>query len=120
MKDETLKKSVKIRFLENIMSVKVWMYLISLFVLGFFGAWIIYNDFELVFRVLKSDLQPDSYVYIVEMSRVIKDTFLGLCMSITSLVGTIVVVRETFKVGKLRALNNEKTDNSETIKRMDI
>jgi hypothetical protein len=47
------------------------------------------------------------------------DMFIAWCTFNVSLAGTIIVIRETFKVRKLIALNDEDRDNSEIIDDMD-
>jgi hypothetical protein len=48
----------------------------------------------------------------------IGEIFIAWCTFNVSLAGTVIVVRETFKVKKLTALNDEKRDNSEVIERI--
>ena len=48
----------------------------------------------------------------------VMNMFIAWCTFNVSLAGTIIVVRETFKVRKLTALNDEESDNSENIKKM--
>ena len=108
-----------VKILENLASVKVWFFIFPFVIstivmsilvwyhLGFIkeSLALIVNNKELLVPILK------------EM-RTITDMFIAWCTFTVSLAGTIVVVREVFKVKKLSALNEEKKDNTEEIKKI--
>ena len=60
----------------------------------------------------------DKLVPILKEMKTVTDLVIAWCTFNVSLAGTIIVVRETFKVKKLTALNDEETDNTEVIKDM--
>jgi len=113
--------SFGVKVLENLASVKVWFFIfpfiVSTVILGILVGWHI--DF------IKTSLEAiviaehqDKLVPILGEMRSIMDMFIAWCTFNVSLAGTIIVVRETFKVKKLTALNDEDSDNSEHIKKM--
>ena len=57
-------------------------------------------------------------VPVIKQMEIITNMFIAWCTFNVSLAGTVIVVRETFKVKKLTALNDEKKDNSDVIERI--
>ena len=108
-----------VKILENLASVKVWFFIlpfiVSTAILSVIVGW--HLDFiRLSLNLIVED--KSQLVPILSQMKIISDVFIGWCTFNVSLVGTIVVVREIFKVKKLIALNEEKSDNSEKIKEM--
>jgi len=60
---------------------------------------------------------PKEAPYLVDFFRVAMNGFISWCTFTVSLGGTIIVVRETFKVSKLKALKEK--DKSNKIERME-
>jgi len=110
-----------IKILENLASVKVWFFLLP-FVVSTIGmgtlVW-----YHLGFIKESLDLivtNKELLVPILQQMKTITDMFIAWCTFNVSLAGTIIVVREVFKVSKLKAFNEEKRDNTEKIEEMDI
>jgi len=113
--------SFGVKVLENLASVKVWFFIFpfiaSTVILSVIVGWHI--DFiKLSLSVLTGPEHQDKLVPILGEMRSIMDMFIAWCTFNVSLAGTIIVVRETFKVKKLTALNDEAKDNSEVIGKM--
>jgi hypothetical protein len=108
-----------VKCLDNLASVKVWFFMAPFIVstvvlayltIGFVG-------------VIKDSLQqivsnPNHLVGVLKQMEIITNMFIAWCTFNVSLAGTVIVVRETFKVKKMTALNDEKRDNSEVIERI--
>ena len=56
--------------------------------------------------------QQANLVGILQEMQTIMNMFIAWCTFNVSLAGTVIVVREVFKVSKLKALNEEEKDNS--------
>ena len=109
------------KVLENLASVKVWFFVLPFVVSTLIMIWLVGGEFSLIKSSLllitdNKDLLKD----ILEQTKTIQDTFISWCTFNVSLVGTIIVVREVFKVSKLKALNEEDSDNSEKIKNINV
>lgn len=63
---------------------------------------------------------PKLLADILKQMKTITDMFVAWCTFTVSLAGTIVVVREVFKVSKLKALNEEDKENTEEIKKINV
>ena len=110
-----------VKVLENLASVKVWFFIfpfiVSTVILSVLVGWHI----EFIQGSLKAIVaaeHKDMLVPILQEMRSVMNMFIAWCTFNVSLAGTIIVVRETFKVKKLTALNDEEKDNSEVIEKM--
>jgi hypothetical protein len=108
-----------VKCLENLASVKVWFFVfpfvVSTIVMGVLVGY--HLDFmKTSLKAVTTD--PKLLADILKQMKTITDMFIGWCTFNVSLAGVIIVVRETFKVNKLKALNEEDKDNSEVIKKM--
>jgi uncharacterized protein (DUF486 family) len=110
-----------VKVLENLASVKVWFFILpfiaSTAILSVLVGWHIEFIQESLKAITDAEHQ-DKLVAILGEMRSVMDMFIAWCTFNVSLAGTIIVVRETFKVKKLTALNDEEKDNSEVIKNM--
>jgi len=108
-----------IKCLENLASVKVWFFvfpfIVSTVVMGILVGWHIHFMKDALAAITT---EPKLLAEILAQMKTITDMFIGWCTFNVSLAGVIIVVRETFKVNKLKALNEEKKDNSEVIEKM--
>jgi len=110
-----------VKCLENLVSVKVWFFMFpfiaSVVLLSVLIGW--HLDFIQVSleAIVKAEHQ-DKLVPILQEMNTITNMFIAWCTFTVSLGGTIIVIRETFKVRKLTSLNDEKRDNSEAIERI--
>lgn len=108
-----------VKVLENMSSVKVWFFIWPFIVSSIYMAWIIQQQIFFVDKMLElSSIEPSVLSAIQNSYKVMTDAFSGWCVFNVSLTGTIVVVRETFKVSKLKALH--ATDNSVTVKKVSV
>jgi len=102
------------KLFENLASVKVWF-----FILPFLGSsWIFWyictSQFGFITSALASiSTNPELIVSILSQMKIITDTFLAWCTFNATLVGSIIVVREVYKVRKLRSIN--ESDSEEKI-----
>jgi len=98
--------------LENLASVKVWF-----FILPFIGSSIIFwyicnSQFAFITTALASiSTHPELIANILGQMKIITDTFLAWCTFNATLIGSIIAVREIYKVRRLRSIN--EADNEE-------
>jgi len=114
-------KSFLIKFMENLASVKVWFFIFPFIVSTVVLGYLAYEHVEFVkvaLAELIKDNKHDIFVDLIKQMEVVMTMFIAWCTFNVSLAGTIIVVRETFKVRKLIALNDEKKDNSDVIEKM--
>jgi hypothetical protein len=116
MKTLTTKEFMKLAFQrlgDNLLSVKVWMILWPFFV----STWLLKDIYETQFKIMQSLIpllksDPKLICELVEKSfELISNTFTGWLTFNVSLVGTIVVVREIFKVPRVTDDSNEENGN---------
>ncbi len=108
-----------VKCLENLASVKVWFFILPFVISTIVLAVLVGNHLVFINVALKVIVtDPDKLVPIIKEMKTITDMFIAWCTFTVSLAGTIIVVRETFKVKKLIALNEEEKDNSEVIEKM--
>jgi hypothetical protein len=110
-----------VKILENLSSVKVWFFILPFIVSTCVLGYLAYEHVQIV-KMALADLikegKQDIFVDLIKQMEIVMTMFIAWCTFNVSLAGTIVVVRETFKVKKLIALNDEAKDNSEQIKKM--
>jgi hypothetical protein len=108
-----------VKILENLASVKVWIFMLP-FVVSTIVLWFIvgYHIHFMKDALLLITNDHDKLVPVLEQMKTISDMFIAWCTFTVSLGGMVIVVRETFKVSKLKALNKEKKDNSEEINKI--
>jgi len=113
--------SFGVKILENLASVKVWF-----FIFPFIASTIMVGvliGFQLNFmidalKLIVAAEHQDKLVPILKEMKTVTELVIAWCTFNVSLAGVIIVVRETFKVNKLKALNEEDKDNSEIIEKM--
>lgn len=114
-------KGFFVKVLENLSSVKVWFFIfpfiVSTVVLGYL-AYEHVQVIKLALAELIKDGKHDIFVELIKQMEIVMTMFIAWCTFNVSLAGTIVVIRETFKVRKLMALNDEEKDNSDVIEKM--
>jgi hypothetical protein len=113
-------KAFGIKCLENLASVKVWLFMLP-FVVSTIALWILVGyHIHFITEALKMVTGNNEYVVpVLQQMKTISDMFIDWCTFNVSLGGMVIVIRETFKVSKLKALNEEKRDNSKEINSMD-
>ena len=105
--------------LDNLASVKVWFFMFPFVVSTIVMAVLVGWHIEFIKEALKAIITNQNLlVPIIKQMEIITNMFIAWCTFNVSLAGTVIVVRETFKVKKLTALNAEKRDNSEVIERI--
>lgn len=98
--------------LDNLASVKVWMFLLPFVISSLLMAWIISSNVDfikLTMIVLGKD-HPSEYKAIIDSFAICVNAFTAYCTFNVALITPIIAVREIFKVKKLDALANGSTD----------
>lgn len=101
-----------VKLMENMSSAKVWFFLLPFIFSSAYMAWIIWSQVKFVKQLVDTAITDPTILNALNATfTVTTNTFIGWCTFNVSLVGTIVVVRETFKVTKIKAINeaNENT-----------
>ena len=105
--------------LDNLASVKVWFFMAPFIVSTVVMAVLIGWHIEFIKEALRAIITNQNLlVPVIKQMEIITNMFIAWCTFNVSLAGTVIVVRETFKVKKMTALNDEKRDNSEVIERI--
>ena len=107
-----------VKILANLSSAKVWFFLWPFAISSIYMGWIIKEQTLLVDEIMKTSLNPEMLNAVHNSYKVMTDSFIAWCTFQTALVGTIVVVRETFKVSKLQALR--QSDNSDSVEEVHV
>ena len=108
-------KGFFVKVLENLSSVKVWFFILPFIVSTAILSVLVGAHIGLVKTSLTAIVAADqqaNLVGILQEMQTIMDMFIAWCTFNVSLAGTVIVVREVFKVSKLKALNEEEKDNS--------
>lgn len=109
------------KILENLTSVKVWFFILPFVVSTAFLGWIIYQEFRILKTVLTMIIaNKELLAALLAQVKVVSDTFIAWCTFNVSLVGTIIVVREVFKVSKMKtlkelAINGEASETKKQV-----
>jgi len=102
------------KILENLTSVKVWFFIMPFIASTFFLGWVIWQEFNILKTVLAMVItNKELLAALLSQVKVVSDTFIAWCTFNVSIVGTIIVVREVFKVSKMKTLK-ELAINGET------
>jgi len=105
--------------LDNLASVKVWFFMFPFVVSTVVMAVLIGWHIEFIKAAMMAIVSDTTkLVPVIKQMEIITNMFIAWCTFNVSLAGTVIVVRETFKVKKLTALNDEKKDNSAVIERI--
>jgi hypothetical protein len=96
--------------LDNLASVKVWFFMAPFVVSTGVLIWIMAR----FMGILVGELTHDQ----IKLMKNIGEIFIAWCTFNVSLAGTVIVVRETFKIKKMTSLNIEKRENTEIIERI--
>ncbi len=97
-------KQFTVKILENFASVKVWLFLLPFSISTLYMGYILYQQIHLIDLLIKTTItNPLVLESIHNAYTTATETFNAWCVFNVSLTGTIIVVRETFKVSKLRA-----------------
>lgn len=96
-----------IRILENLASAKMWFFLLPFIISTIYLGYTLFVGIGFAETVLMNEATPEGYNTLVALFGQVKDTFISWCTFNVSLASAIVVVRETFKVQKLKQLKDE-------------
>ena len=110
-------KAFFVKCLENLASVKVWFFILPFIISTGVLAWIVGSHITFM-KLMLAKVDNATMVAVLKEMEIITKMFIAWCTFNVSLAGTIIVIRETFKVKKLIALNEEEKDNSEVIEQM--
>ena len=105
--------------LENLVSVKVWFFIIPFIGSSAIFWYICSSQFEFIttaFTLISTN--PELIAGILGQIKIITDTFIAWCTFNATLIGSIIVVREVYKVRKLRSIN--EADSDEKIEKMKV
>jgi hypothetical protein len=97
----------KHKFLENILSVKVWLFLLPFIIASSVLIWAFILIFGTIGEILELKLSNIDYNNIVNLFNISKDYFTNYLTFNVSLVGSIIAVREIFKVKKIKYLKDK-------------
>lgn len=100
-------KRFGVKLLENLASVKVWLFLLPFIISTIFLWYTLFNGIFFADIVLGEALDVSTYQIVVELFKNVTKTFIAWCTFNVSLVSAIIAVREVFKVQKLKALKEE-------------
>lgn len=100
---------------ESFTSVKVWFFIWPFILSGFLLHLFIYKVMASVTLVLQSHLDVDAYTFVTTSFSKITEMYAGWLSFIVALVGSIIVVRETFKIGKVNILAKQDVDEAKKI-----
>ncbi len=112
-----------VKILENLASVKVWFFILPFIASTAVLSVLVGAHVEFIKESLEAIValeNHDKLVPVLQQMQIVMDMFIAWCTFNVSLAGTVIVVREVFKVKKLIALNEEKKDNSEGIEKMNV
>ena len=90
--------------------------------------WLAYYQYFIEAKVIKGIMKDAAIAVlgndytliapIIDRMDIITTMFIAWCTFTVSLAGTVIVVRETFKIRKMTSLNYERRDNTEIIERI--
>jgi len=105
---------------ENLASVKVWFFILPFIGSSYIFWYICTSQFAFITSALAAiSTHPELIVSILGQMKIITDTFLAWCTFNATLIGSIIVVREVYKVRKLRSINEANTkEKVEEIKKV--
>jgi hypothetical protein len=103
------------KMLENFSSAKMMMFFLPLFMSCYF-LYALFDMYDLYITFIVE--HPNAADDLNKFFKVAMDGFISWCTFTVSLGGTIIVVRETFKVQKLKALNSGDPEVNDDIKDM--
>lgn len=104
-------KGFIVKLLENLSSAKVWFFILPFIASTIYMGWLIYTQVQFVRDLITYSIsKPEILAAINASFKVATETFISWCTFNVSLAGTIIVVRETFKVSKLKALNESEDE----------
>lgn len=110
--------AIRDKLTSNLLSVKVWFFLFPFIISTIYLSLNLNLHFDIIIKILKMSLENQEYTTIVELFKNAKDLFIAWCTFTVSLGGTIVVVREKFKIDKLYSYI--QTNQEEKVKEMDV
>lgn len=94
------------KILENLTSVKVWFFILPFFVSTGILIWLTGAHLLFIKHSLEAiTTNQQLFSELISKMQIITDMFIAWCTFNVSLIGTIIVVREVFKVNKLKAVN---------------
>ena len=103
------------KMLENFSSAKMLIFFFPLLTSLFF-LWKLFGMRDEFMRFVIT--HPDAASDLTSFFKVAMDGFIAWCTFTVSLGGTVIVVRETFKVSKLKALKDDTKDTTYQIENM--
>lgn len=118
------------KILENLASVKVWFFILPFLASTGVLVWLTAEHLIFIKTALEALVESKELLAtLIDRMKIITDMFIAWCTFNVSLVGTIIVVREVFKVNKLKAVNEAQRiangngnpgDSSKQVKEMSV
>lgn len=96
--------------LQNFLSVKVWMFILPMTIFTAILLYLANEDYTtMISQITKSNLTGEQVVTLITSQR---DYFVKLIQfyftSVGAIIGSVIAVREVFKVSKLNSLSNSE------------
>jgi beta-lactamase regulating signal transducer with metallopeptidase domain len=113
-------KEFGLKCLDNLASVKLWFFMLPFIVSTIVMSILIKTHLTFMKDAARAVLGNDYTLIapIIDRMDIITTMFIAWCTFTVSLAGTVIVVRETFKIRKMTSLNYERRDNTEIIERI--
>ena len=108
----------RIKCLDNLASVKVWFFMFPFIVSTVILTYLVLDFAGVMKTSVDAISNPVVSASISKNMQIIANMFIAWCTFNVSLAGTVIVVRETFKIKKMTSLNIEKRENTEIIERI--
>ena len=113
-------KAVLYKLSENLLSVKVWFFLLPFIISCGYTYILIKFQFDYILEYSKKIIEdPTKYEFVVALFTNLKEVFTSWLTFNVTLVGTVIVVKEVFEIPKLKLYNltqsliNSNTSNDQ-------
>ena len=106
-------KAVLYKLSENLLSVKVWFFLLPFIISCGYTYILIKFQFDYILEYSKKIIEdPTKYEFVVALFTNLKEVFTSWLTFNVTLVGTVIVVKEVFEIPKLKLYNLTQTANT--------
>ena len=113
-------KAILYKLSENLLSVKVWFFLLPFIISCGYTYILIKFQFDYILEYSKKIIEdPTKYEFVVALFTNLKEVFTSWLTFNVTLVGTVIVVKEVFEIPKLKLYNltqsliNSNTSNEQ-------
>ena len=99
-------KAILYKLSENLLSVKVWFFLLPFIISCGYTYILIKFQFDYILEYSKKIIEdPTKYEFVVALFTNLKEVFTSWLTFNVTLVGTVIVVKEVFEIPKLKLYN---------------